>query len=152
MEEYERLFFEFRVRHQSFDFACSVSVKRILLMLGRMKGGDPLGILDRSLKYIHARLRHKISVGELAALEYLGESRYRELFRRETGMSPSEYIEAQRTERAKDMLDGGDMTVAEVALAVGYADPHYFQRVFKKREGMTPGAYRKLLEKPRKRQ
>jgi AraC-like DNA-binding protein len=145
MEEYENLFSEFRLRGRCFPLAASVSVTRIILMLSRMRGKPDDGTLDRSLKYIHARFRHDIKVGELAALEYLGETRYRELFREYTSLSPHEYISALRIEKAKDLLGQVDMTIGDVAKAVGYGDSHYFQRVFKKREGITPGEYRESL-------
>lgn len=150
MEEYENLFSEFRTRGRCFPLAASVSVTRIILMLSRMRNSPYDGTLDRSLKYIHARFRHDIKVGELAALEYLGQTRYRELFREYTSMSPHEYISALRVEKAKDLLGQVDMTIGEVAKAVGYSDSHYFQRVFKKREGITPGEYRINLVKDSK--
>ena len=78
-------------------------------------------------------------------MEFLGVSRYRELFTAETGVAPTEYIARLRIERAKDLLIRTNMNISEVAESVGYVTRHYFQSIFKRRVGMTPGEYRKKL-------
>ena len=147
MEEIENLYFEFRMRSDLFDLASSLSVKRILMLLGRQRGRSNDDKLDKSLCYIHSHFRHKISVSDLASLEFLGTSRYRELFRKQTGMSPVEYISALRIEKAKDLLTQEDLSLAKIASMIGYDDVHYFQRVFKKCVGITAGDYRKSVSK-----
>ena len=146
MEEYETLFSEFRTRGALFDMSLSLSVKRILMLFGRLKDNPDAGKLDKSLRYIHSNFRHRISVSELATLEFLGVSRYRDLFRNQMGMSPIEYITALRVEKAKDLLGQGDLSLATVASLVGYDDVHYFQRVFKNSTGFSAGEYRRSLK------
>ena len=75
-------------------------------------------------------------------MEFLGVSRYREVFRSITGVSPVEYITRLRVERAKDILTQNTASVATVAEAVGYSNRSYFQRIFRKYTGKTPGDYR----------
>ena len=81
---------------------------------------------------------------ELAAMEFLGVSRYREIFRTVTGVAPNEYITRLRMERAKDLLAQNNASVAAVAESVGYSNRHYFQRLFKRYTGKTPGNFRKV--------
>ena len=50
-------------------------------------------------------------------------------------------------EEAKQMLESGDTGVEEIAVAVGYEDPASFRRVFKRRVGMAPAAYRRKFQK-----
>lgn len=59
-----------------------------------------------------------------------------------TGRTFLEFITAYRMERAKQRLTSTELTVSEVGRAVGYPDPNYFTKVFKKYEGCTPSAYR----------
>ncbi len=94
--------------------------------------------LDLSVGYIHDHIAEKLSVEELSAMEYLGASRYREVFGEIMGISPSEYITRLRVERAKDLLSLGGLSISEVAETVGYKVRLYFQRVFKKCTGKTP--------------
>jgi two-component system response regulator YesN len=82
-------------------------------------------------------------VEKVAAMEYLGVSRYRELFRESTGASPVEYIIALRMERAKDLLRHTDMSIDKISEGVGYEDRHYFQKTFKRCVGVTPNEYRR---------
>ena len=146
MDEYENLFSEFRMRSPELSFALSLAVKRVLLLIGRQKDQSTGGKLDRSLRYIHSSFRHKINIPYLASLDFLGETRYRILFREHTGMSPVDYITLLRIEKANDLLGQGDMSIAEVGDNVGYSDVHYFQKMFKKCTGLTPGEYRENLQ------
>lgn len=143
---YERLFSEFRARSDDFEYNATLQLRYIFYALGRARRERTQGRLDRSIRYIHTHLRYELTVEVLAGMEFLGVSRYRELFRAETGTSPSEYVARLRTERAKYLLSQTDMTISEVAEAVGYENRHYFQTAFKTRTGITPGAYRKLGE------
>ena len=140
---YERLFSEFRARSEDFEYNATLQLRYILYALGRARRERTPSRLDRSIRYIHTHLRYELSVEALAAMEFLGVSRYRELFRQETGTSPSEYVASLRTERAKYLLSQTDMTIAEIAEAVGYENRQYFQNVFRTRVGITPGKFRK---------
>ena len=59
-------------------------------------------------------------------------------------MSFVEYVSLVRVKKAKELFDTTDMTIAEIAIQVGYADPNYFTRVFKKLTGQTPSGYRDI--------
>ena len=65
------------------------------------------------------------------------------LFRTEAGEPLVSYINRQRVDHAKRLLDSADLNISEVARASGYADPGYFARVFKRLVGETPREYRK---------
>ncbi len=65
------------------------------------------------------------------------------LFTAKFGIPPLRYVIYSRMERAKLLLRDSRLTVAEVAYEVGYEDPAYFIRAFRKLTGMTPGAYAK---------
>lgn len=98
----------------------------------------------RSTAYIHEHIAEPLTVESLAAREYLSSGRYRDIFRRMLGMSPQEYILKLRVDIARDLLTGSHLSIAEIALSVGCPDSRYFSRLFLKRTGFSPSAYRKI--------
>jgi transcriptional regulator GlxA family with amidase domain len=68
-------------------------------------------------------------------------------FRAATGCSPVEYVQALRIEEAKQLLEANSANVEEIGQTVGYEDPTFFRRLFKRRVGLTPAAYRKKFTK-----
>lgn len=144
---YEKLFSEFRSFSENFEYDAAVQLRYILYVFGRASRKNSASRLDKSMKYIYTHLRHEITVEELAAMEYMGVSRYRELFKSITGMSPIDYITRLRIGRAKDLLSQEDTSIEEVGEASGYPNRYYFQRIFKKHTGQTPGEYRKEIKR-----
>jgi len=67
-------------------------------------------------------------------------------FRAATGYQPIDYVQSLRVEEAKQMLETTDSGIDEIAGAVGYEDPTSFRRVFKRRAGLTPAAYRRKFK------
>jgi len=65
------------------------------------------------------------------------------LFKREMGIGFSDYLNAKRIDRAKELLDQTSMKSYEIARTVGFQDECYFSRVFKKIIGMGPNEYKK---------
>ena len=145
---WEDLFYEFRNNTAKVDGVGAIILQYILLKLGksRVEWGNEGRKLDLSIRYIHTHLSENLAVEELSAMEFLSPSRYREVFRKVTGHSPSEYITLLRLRQAVELLNEGNTTIEETALAVGYTDRLYFQRVFKKHMGITPGAYLKNIK------
>lgn len=145
---WEDLFYEFRNNTAKVDASAAVILPYILMKVGKSKveAGDGGRKLDLSIRYIHTHLASSLSVEELSAMEFLSPSRYREVFRKVTGYSPVEYITLLRLRQAAELLSEGEVTIEEAALAVGYTDRLYFQRVFKKHMGVTPGNYLKKVK------
>jgi len=80
-------------------------------------------------------------VAALAGMCHVSESCFRSLFKRYSGKTPSKYCLDNRIFRAKQLLESGLYSVSEVAELVGYRDPGYFSKVFKKETGVLPGIY-----------
>lgn len=64
-------------------------------------------------------------------------------FQTATGHRPIDHVHALRIERARHLLEAGDGAVDDVGYGVGYEDPTFFRRLFKRTTGMTPAAYRR---------
>lgn len=100
--------------------------------------------LDRAIRYLQERIDTTVRVSELATLVNLSPSHLSALFRRATGGGVTAYHLAMKMTRARALLDTTAMTVAEVARAVGYDDPLYFSRQFRRVHGDSPTGYRSV--------
>jgi len=96
-----------------------------------------------ALACIEERHGEDLSLDELARQARLSPHYLSELFRRQTGQSPWDYLTTLRLEKAKERLRGGDDSITAIAFAVGFNDSSYFTRVFRAREGVTPLAWRR---------
>lgn len=101
--------------------------------------GDPL---QRAIAYLTERLDGSVRVPELARLVGVSSSHLTTLFRVATGGGVLAHHTALRMAHARQLLDGSNATIAEIAAEAGYGDPFYFSRHFRKHHGMSPSEYR----------
>lgn len=93
--------------------------------------------------YIKEHIQDSLTVPELCHQFNISRTTLYEISKNNFGCSINEHIQYLRNELAKDLLIEKDMSVAEVAEAVGIQDTNYFIRFFKKRNGCTPKAWKK---------
>ena len=143
-ERFEFLFGEFTNRQRGFEDACASRLTQILVSLSRGAAIGDTGAVRKltTLAWLHGHFAENLSMGELAAMEHLSESRYRSVFRRQTGFSPSEYRIALRMQHACDLLATTGRSITDISAACGYGDVLYFTRLFKQKIGVPPGEYR----------
>jgi AraC-like DNA-binding protein len=98
------------------------------------------------LHYINAHLMDKILINELCRKAYLSRNAFFIWFREQFGITPVDYINNERMKLAKQMLAEGRYNVSQVSMLCGFSDVNYFVRMFKKVEGITPGAYLACLK------
>ncbi|WP_181397696.1 AraC family transcriptional regulator [Gracilibacillus dipsosauri] len=96
--------------------------------------------IQRVKDYIHECYDEDITLSTLARISGLSEFQFSRTFSKQCGISPHVYLSQIRMEKAKKLLDNG-ITIAEVAVAVGFVDQSHFSRRFKKIFGITPGQY-----------
>ncbi|RAV23218.1 helix-turn-helix transcriptional regulator [Paenibacillus contaminans] len=96
----------------------------------------------RSIQYIHDHYNENITVQQLAAIEHYNRSYYTDWFLKETGKSPSAYIQEVRLNKAKELLRDTTLSVLQIALQVGLEQQSSLTRLFKKNEESTPSQYR----------
>ncbi len=99
--------------------------------------------LRSALAAVHDDLAHPWTVAELARLSLMSRSSFAALFKAVTGDSPLVYLTRWRVYHAKTLLRDSDMSIFEVALAVGYDSDRAFGRAFRKYERIAPGAWRR---------
>jgi AraC-like DNA-binding protein/nitrogen-specific signal transduction histidine kinase len=84
-----------------------------------------------------------VSREEISAALKVSPNHLSRVFRRDTGLTPWQYLSQYRILQAQKLLLGSELTVTEVAQRVGFSDPAYFVRVFHKETGRAPLQYRK---------
>lgn len=95
------------------------------------------------LHYIMEHLDEPIRVEELARFTLISKDHFIRLFKKEMGVTPVEYLITKRIERAQILLILENKPVKEIAYTLGFGNLSYFNRLFKRITGVTPGAYRK---------
>jgi AraC-like DNA-binding protein len=93
-------------------------------------------------EFIHANMRRKIALADLARVVELNPTYFSDQFKRVVGVRPLDYLMRRRIERAQYLLLTSQASVKAIADAVGIADPAYFSRVFTRVCRATPSAYR----------
>ena len=99
------------------------------------------------VQYIKQHLAENLSVDKLSALACMSKATFFRVFKREFGLTPVEYIIRERLGEAKRLLRQPLANVADVCLRAGFNNLSHFQSLFKKYEGLTPGAYRKQIQR-----
>lgn len=102
-------------------------------------------IVRNTLNYISANYSQDISLSELADMNHISEEHLSRSFKKEMGSSISTHIGNIRIKKAAELLKSTNLSISEIAMYIGYSDNNYFVKVFKKRYGMTPSAYRSSL-------
>jgi AraC-like DNA-binding protein len=98
--------------------------------------------LKRVVEYVDANLSSKISLLDLATVAGLSRMHFASQFRAATGLRPHEFLLQRRICRSKELMRGTAMTIAEIALTIGFLTQAHFTTVFKRFAGYTPRQWR----------
>ena len=98
----------------------------------------------RALAYIDANLGSKIRTADLAKMAALSVSYFYRAFKHSLGSSPMQYVGMRRLEHAKSMMRSSKGSLAEIALACGFADQAHLNRRFREVVGVSPGRWRRV--------
>ena len=99
--------------------------------------------MDRAKDYFREHYNEEISIEQYAVSRNMSSSWFGKSFAAAAGMSPKQYILELRIRNAQLLLETTDGTVSEIAQIVGYDNPMYFSRLFRKAKGLSPQKYRK---------
>lgn len=97
--------------------------------------------------YIFNHLYEEIPLSKLAEITGLNASYLSRLFKQETGVAVSDYIQRERIEEAKRLMELPGITLSAIATRLHFNDQSYFTKVFRKYTGMTPGQFRQEKER-----
>lgn len=100
-------------------------------------------MMKKALDYIENHYsQDTISLNHAAKATNVSANYFSAVFSQEMQMTFTEYVTGKRMEKARRLLRQTEKTSGEIAMEVGYKDPHYFSFVFKKTQGCTPREYR----------
>jgi AraC family transcriptional regulator len=105
-------------------------------------GKLPPGRLRVVVEYVEDHLDAGVTLKELAAVAHLSPYHFARQFRAATGLPPRQFVIARRVERAKQLLQGGDFPLAQVAARAGFSSQSHFSLHFRRLVGVTPGQFR----------
>lgn len=98
--------------------------------------------IEEICNYLDCNIESEYNIEELAAKVFLSPSRLSHLFKSETGKTINGWREYQRITRAKVLLQTSAMSISDLAVSIGYNDPFYFSKVFKRHCGLSPRDYK----------
>ena len=107
------------------------------------KGGLPGFKLRKITELMAAHLEEEFSLIRLAQEADMSEFHFSRLFKRTTGLTPSQYFIHLRMEKARRLLRETTKSVIEIGLEVGYTSPSHFAQVFRREVGIPPSEYRR---------
>ena len=123
----------------------------ILILFSRFMAGATLRTwtkderVGNALKYIHKNIYDDIDIDDLADIACVTKPYLIRLFKRYMAVSPLQYINRKKIERAELYLLTEDISIKELAYTLGFSDHSYFIRLFKKITGKTPQEYRATM-------
>ncbi|MCI5828379.1 MAG: AraC family transcriptional regulator [Lachnospiraceae bacterium] len=117
----------------------------MLVRSNSTKGYSPA--VQKVMNYIFVNLENDLSLQRIAAEFSMNKSYLSTLFKKEMGMTLTEYVNQTRIKRAIYLLNTEDMPIQEIAQWCGIPNLSYFTRIFKKEKNMTPSQYREMITK-----
>lgn len=97
-------------------------------------------------EYIHNNLSKPITVEDLSKTVHLHPNYFIKRFHEIYGISPMQYVNAERLEQAKYLLEHTSLSVSEISQKTGFCDVFYFSKFFKKSVGFSPSLYRSMTK------
>ncbi|MDD3361282.1 MAG: response regulator [Hespellia sp.] len=101
-----------------------------------------IGLVEHAKNYVNEHFANELSLDEISREVNISPYYFSKLFKEESGVNYIEYVTKIRMEHAKKLLQNPENSIKYVCAEVGYSDPNYFSRIFKKWIGKTPSEYR----------
>jgi transcriptional regulator GlxA family with amidase domain len=117
-----------------------------IVFSGRRDHGD--AVVGEAQDWLATHFSVASPVEEMVRRSGLAERTFKRRFSEATGFAPIDYVQRLRIEDAKRRLERTDEPADAISWKVGYEDPAFFRRLFKRVTGLTPGAYRKRFQVP----
>ena len=154
--EYQNIFrtmiYELQMCKDSYPEMLEMYLRQIFIMLQRYfksssktDNSRVVEEIDKATEYFNAHYNEDISIEEYAENNHVSISWFIRNFKQYTGSTPMQYILSKRIYNAEILLQNPAYNVTEISQIVGYDNPLYFSRIFKKVKGLSPSEYRKNI-------
>jgi two-component system, response regulator YesN len=124
---------------------CDEILDRLEALLAESETTSKRHMIKRVQELVTGNLGEDTSVKSIADKVFLHPVYLTKLYKNETGESLGDYIMRMRMERAVEMLKSSHKKIYEITTELGYQNPQYFSKIFKKHYGMTPQEYREKM-------
>ena len=121
---------------------CRKRVEGVIAQINSYRDYKAGGLTKRAKEYIKTNYSKAITLEDVAREINVSPQYLSKLFKEETGENFIDYLTSIRIRIAKNLLEGDELSVKEICYSIGYSDPNYFSRIFKKVVGATPTEYR----------
>jgi two-component system response regulator YesN len=119
-------------------------LKNMTSRIDDLKERELSGLIAKSIKYIHENFHRNISLDDVAKEVNMSYHYFSKFFKDSVGKNFVDYLTERRIEKSKEILKDGAVSIKEVCYQIGYSDPNYFSKIFKKITGITPTEYRAI--------
>lgn len=106
------------------------------------KQESSLSMVEKAKEYMQENYAKDLSLDDVSKTVNISPYYFSKLFKEEEGRNFIDYLTEIRIDKAKELLMDKNLSMKEICAAVGYSDPNYFSRSFKKNVGVTPTEYR----------
>ncbi|MCF8339385.1 MAG: AraC family transcriptional regulator [Chitinophagaceae bacterium] len=103
---------------------------------------DKLDCVDSAILFMKKQINENISLIDLSKQYNYSVSRFSNLFKQKTGYAPIDYFLQMKMQKACQQLDFSDRSIKDIAFSMGFDDPYYFSKRFRKILGLSPRKYR----------
>lgn len=151
---------EWRMKLPGYDRAIHGQLEYLFILLGResnfgskkefekdvsLSENRKRRIAEEIKVFINGRYDKNISFGIMARDMCISHSYLSEVFKEKYGISPVEYLNTLRLDKAKELMKISEFNFSQIAENIGYQNVYYFSRIFKKKTGVAPSEYRRML-------
>ena len=148
IDEFEQLLACRQATYQFNNFVLASNILRKLFSFFITQNQFPIAN-DQSLinlqivdGYLEKNIDTQVTLEEMAEISGLSKFHFAKKFQKQTGISPIRYFLELKIKHACELIDRTQLTIKEVSNRLGYDDPYYFSRLFKKIMGISPKQYR----------
>lgn len=110
-----------------------------------LRGREGQDVISKVKNYVSEHLNENIGLSQAAAVACMSTNYFSNFFKKETGVTYSDYVAFLKLKKAKEMLRDKDKKIVNIAYMLGFRDQHYFSSFFKKHEGINPTEYRNKI-------
>lgn len=100
------------------------------------------GVISKAMKFIDSNYHNNISLNDVAESINMSYFYFSRLFKESTGKSFSDYLTEYRIDKSIELMKDDQLSIKQISYDIGYNDPNYFSKIFKKLKGITPTDYR----------
>lgn len=143
MRAVQRIVNELKLKSQHYQYLVVMYYAELLILINRYMDESYLPIctndsLKKAISYIRLSYQTEITITDVADHIGISERYLRKLFAQHLNLSPLDYLNQIRINKAIELLRNTEMSVKEICFVCGFKSPQYFSRIFKQQTGVSP--------------